>query len=333
MSQKAAFYVAKAAPLEIKTTEIYKPGNGEVLIKNHYASSNPVDWKMQKFGYFVKDFPVILGNDVSGEIEEVGEGVTEFKKGDKVWAYLPLLSDMALKHGGYQEFSISTHTSVAKIPSTITLEEGATLGLTAATAALGLFQDLHIPRPTNPPTKTDEIILVWGGSSAVGGFAIQLAALAGYKVFTTTSPKHFEYVKKLGASEAFDYNDSEVVSKIKKAGGGHIKNVFDAISENGSIEKSVEILDQGKVLITLQEPEGLKKNGVEIVKTFVALIFNPQHDEFRSWFFKYFNEQLELKKILPTPPHVVAQGLENAQSLLDYHFKGVSAQKPLLKIL
>lgn len=115
---------------------------------------------------------------------------------------------------------------------------------------------------------------MWGGASAVGGFAIQLAVLAGLKVFATASPKNFDYVKKLGASEAFDYNDPEVVSKIKTAGGGKIRFVYDAISENGSTEKSVEVLDgQGKVVLTLQEPEGLQKNGVEVLKTFVGLIF------------------------------------------------------------
>lgn len=82
--QKALVLNKKFGDLFIQDTEIYKPGPGEILIKIHATSLNPVDWKIQKYGAFLEDYPAILGTDVAGDIEELGEGVTEFKKGDRV---------------------------------------------------------------------------------------------------------------------------------------------------------------------------------------------------------------------------------------------------------
>jgi len=332
MSQKAAIYPSNKSPLQVESVDKYKPNNGEILIKNHFVASNPCDWKQQRGFFDFGKYPMVLGNDVSGEVEEVGEGVTEFKKGDKVWTYLPLLHKQDGKYGGYQQYSLADASAVQKVPASISMEEAATLGLTSCTAAMGLFVDMGLPRCSLQPTKSDDIILVWGGSSGVGSFVIQLAALAGLTVFTTCSAKNFDYVKRLGASQAFDYKDSDIVSKIRSA--GQVKYVYDAISENGSMESCVKILgNQGKMVVTLPVPEGLKHEGIEIKLTFVGQIFLPQNDEFRRWFFKFLNEALETKKVVPLPPAVVYEGLDNAQKILDYHAKGVSVQKPVLKVL
>jgi len=332
--QKAAVIPAKGAQLEVRTIEKYTPKKGEVLIKNHYAATNPVDFKIQQYGVFINNYPNILTSDVSGEIEAVGEGVTAFQKGDKVWAYLPLLPGTDPRNGGFQQFSIAPEYAAHKVPSNISLAEAATLGLASTTAGVGLFLDLKVPIPTEPETHRDEIIFVWGGSSAVGAFAVQFAALAGFKVIATTSPKNFDYVKKLGASQVFDYNDPEVVSKIKKEGGGRIKYAYDAIAEHGSTQKCVDILGgQGKVLVVLHPPKDLKHDGVEVLPTFCAIIYKPEHEEIRNWFNKFFNDNVAKGKIRPTSPQIVAEGIENAQKVLDFHAKGVSGTKPVLKIL
>jgi NADPH:quinone reductase-like Zn-dependent oxidoreductase len=71
-----------------------------------------------------------------------------------------------------------------------------------STAACGLFQEDHLAlqRSSALPKPTSKTLLVWGGSTSVGSNAIQLAVAAGYEVFTTASPKNFDYVKKLGAA-------------------------------------------------------------------------------------------------------------------------------------
>lgn len=61
------------------------PGPGEILIKVQSAALNPVDWKIQKWDVLIDGYPAVLGSDIAGDVVEVGEGVTDFKKGDKVW--------------------------------------------------------------------------------------------------------------------------------------------------------------------------------------------------------------------------------------------------------
>ncbi|KAK3376462.1 hypothetical protein B0T24DRAFT_592131 [Lasiosphaeria ovina] len=88
-------------------------------------------------------------------------------------------------------------------------------GLAGATAAMFLFGDgylgLGLPRLDAP--KKGKSVLVWGASSAVGGNAVQLAAAAGYDVVATCSRKNFDYVRRLGAVQVFDYKDADVAGK------------------------------------------------------------------------------------------------------------------------
>lgn len=84
LTQKALLLNAKFGGLVVDDIPVPKPGSGEILVKVHAAALNPVDWKIHKYGIFVQAFPAILGTDISGEVEEIGEGVNDFKKGDRV---------------------------------------------------------------------------------------------------------------------------------------------------------------------------------------------------------------------------------------------------------
>jgi NADPH:quinone reductase-like Zn-dependent oxidoreductase len=88
-------------------------------------------------------------------------------------------------------------------------------------------------------------------------YAIKLASLAGYKVVTVASKHNWNLVKSLGASEVFDYKNPEVVACIKEwvknQGSGPLTKAVDTISENGSIEKAIEILDKQGDLVTLSK--------------------------------------------------------------------------------
>ena len=83
-TQKALYLNKKFGDIVLEDAPIYKPGPGEILIKIKATSLNPVDWKTQKLGMFIDKFPAILGGDIAGDVEELGEGVKEFKKGDRV---------------------------------------------------------------------------------------------------------------------------------------------------------------------------------------------------------------------------------------------------------
>ena len=83
-TQKALLLKEKNGSLGVDTFPVPKPGPKDVLVKVQAAALNPVDWKIQKYGIFVETYPAILGTDLSGDVEEIGEDVTDFKKGDRV---------------------------------------------------------------------------------------------------------------------------------------------------------------------------------------------------------------------------------------------------------
>ena len=87
---RALFLPEKQAPFVVRSVPTYKPGPGELLIKVEAAALAPVDWAIQSMGILVEKYPVILGFDAAGTVEEVGEGVTKFKKGDRVYGAISL---------------------------------------------------------------------------------------------------------------------------------------------------------------------------------------------------------------------------------------------------
>lgn len=97
---------------------------------------------------------------------------------------------------------------------------------------------LGLLKPSAPSTDK-EIILIWGGSTAVGHHAVQLAAHSGLRVFVTASPSAHATLKELGAEACFDYKDSDVVAKLKEASGDRIVYGFDTVVEKGSTEHVV----------------------------------------------------------------------------------------------
>ena len=82
--QKALVLISKGGAVEIQDVPKHKPGPGEILIKIHSAALNPVDYKIRNGAVDIQIYPAVLGTDIAGEVDEVGEGVEEFKKGDRV---------------------------------------------------------------------------------------------------------------------------------------------------------------------------------------------------------------------------------------------------------
>lgn len=83
-TQQALFLEKPKGDFVVQSRDIPTPPAGEILIKIHATALNPVDWKIQKYAAFIKNYPAILGTDLAGEVETLGEGVTKFKKGDRM---------------------------------------------------------------------------------------------------------------------------------------------------------------------------------------------------------------------------------------------------------
>ena len=110
------------------------PGPGELLIKNHAVSVNPVDWNVREGHlqhFFPLKLPAVLGWDLSGVVEAVGPGVGKFKVGDEVYAGLPLAPD---RNGSYAEYTLSTEEETAAKPRTLDHVHAATVGVAGPTA-------------------------------------------------------------------------------------------------------------------------------------------------------------------------------------------------------
>lgn len=82
--QKVLYLTKKNGPFEVHAADVPKPGPGQILVKVQAAGLNPIDWKILLYGRYIDEYPAILGHDVAGTVEELGEGVTGFAKGDRV---------------------------------------------------------------------------------------------------------------------------------------------------------------------------------------------------------------------------------------------------------
>ncbi|KAH8704868.1 chaperonin 10-like protein [Talaromyces proteolyticus] len=332
-SNHAAWLVAaKATPFEIKPAPYTPPGEGQVVIKTAAVAINPIDWKIQERAFFPLNYPTILGEDVAGEIFELGPGVDRFMKGDRVLAHaLSFVSNLHYD-SAFQEYVVVSARLVSPIPSAMSFEEAAGIPLALSTAAAGLFQKEHLALhyPSVNPTLTGKTLLIWGGASSVGSAGIQLAVSAGYEVVTTASPKNFDYVKSLGAAQVFDYNAEDVVDKLIEAlRGKEVAGVLDTINYYGTFQKCVDVLQKanggGFIASTERLPEELPEgvNGRWIFATTIN-----DNDVSYAIYEDFLPKALEAGLYVAAPKsEVVGEGLSSVQTAINALKKGVSAKK------
>ncbi|KAL2018158.1 hypothetical protein VTK56DRAFT_1234 [Thermocarpiscus australiensis] len=250
-SNTAAWLTAKGAkPLEVKPAPYTGPGPGEVVIRNGAVAINPVDWMKQLMGDIMLGhikYPFVLGCDVAGEVVEVGPGVDRLRVGDRVLANAvggaPAANRAA--EGAFQLYTVARQHLVSSIPDSISYEQACVVPLGLVTAAYGLFHRdfLGLDLPTVPArdNPTGRAVIVTGGCSSVGCNAVQLAAAAGYDVYTTCSAKNFAYAKRLGAKHVFDYHNAGWAAEMAEALRGQTVAGAYAIGD-GSVEGCAEVL-------------------------------------------------------------------------------------------
>ena len=340
----ATWLRAKAALLEVAPAPYPSPEDNEIIIQNAAVAINPVDWAVQALGESLfpwLTYPLTLGSDVAGTVTEVGRAVTRFKPGDRVLGLALALT--AARSGAFQTYTALKAHLASPIPASLSFESAAVLPLGLSTAACGLFQKeyLALAYPTVPPRPTGETLLVWGGSTSVGSNAIQLAVAAGYEVITTASAKNWEYVKKLGAGAAFDYNSESVVRDLveafkgkKCAGAIAIGSAGAPASRDAAAFGCVEVVarSQGKkfVAMAVHPPENLME-GVETKFIFGS---DLKDNEVSKVVYEHFlPKALEEGTYITAPdPEVVGKGLEHIQAAFDVLKKGVSAKKVVVSL-
>lgn len=210
-------------------------GEGEVLIHVQATSINPFD-VVVRAGYVSKfmplPFPIILGRDISGVIEEVGPGVSGFQTGDQVCAY-------AESNGAYAEYAIVPASAVALSPQSVDYIHAAAIPNVTLAAWLALFDQANL--------SEGQTILIHGAAGGVGHVAVQLAKWRGAKVIGTAST-NIDFLQDLNIDQVIDHSRTpfeEVVNGVDV--------VFDLVGGD-TYERSAKVLKSGGVLVSTVRP-------------------------------------------------------------------------------
>ena len=205
----AAYIEAYGGPerLRVGTMPEPSPGAHDLLVDVAAASVNPIDFKLRqgKVKSMMRfDFPLILGNDLSGTVRATGSAVTRFKVGDRIIARLG-----KTRIGAFAEQALVTETDAARAPSTIDLTDAAALPLAGLTAWQALFELGQL--------SAGQTLLVHAGAGGVGHLALQLGRWKGARVITTASAKNRERCLQLGADEVIDYRSTRFDQVMRTA--------------------------------------------------------------------------------------------------------------------
>lgn len=248
---KAMVLTAFGGPDAFELRDVPKPvpQAGQVLVRVHATSINPLDYQVRRGDYpDLVPLPAITGHDVSGVVEAVGPGVTAFAPGDEVW-YTPQIFD---GQGSYAEYHVAAENIIGRKPASLSHLEAASLTLVGGT----VWEALTV----RAALRVGESILVHGGAGGVGHVAIQVAKAIGAKVFTTVREANVAFVRSLGADVTIDYEKEDYVDVIRRETGGRgVDVVFDTIG-GSTLARSPDALAQlGRVvsIVDIAQPQNL----------------------------------------------------------------------------
>jgi NADPH:quinone reductase-like Zn-dependent oxidoreductase len=228
--------------LEYTDIERPEPKAGEVLVKVRAAAVNPADWKVrdgmgESLGF---KLPLILGGDIAGTVEAVGDGVENFQQGDAVYGVT-----LASLSGGYAEYAVAKADAIAPKLESLSFEEAAAIPIGALTAWQAMFDVAHL--------RSGQRILITGASGAVGSMAVQIAKAKGAFVIGTASGKNEQFVRDLGADEFVDYTQQPFESVVKD-----VDVAFDTVGSD-TLERAFQTLKQGGFLVSSAETPSAQK--------------------------------------------------------------------------
>ncbi|NWW49279.1 QOR oxidoreductase, partial [Pedionomus torquatus] len=213
------------------------PKEDQVLIKVHVCGVNPVETYIRSGSYARKPaLPYTPGSDVAGVIEGVGERVTAFKKGDRVFT-------IATISGGYADYAVAAANRVFPLSDKLDFRQGAAIGIPYFTAYRALFQKGR--------AKAGESVLVHGASGGVGIAACQIARAYGLKVLGTAGTEEgMNVVLRNGAHQAFNHREANYIDKIKEHTGMEGVDIIIEMLSNVNLAADLQLLScAGRVMV------------------------------------------------------------------------------------
>ncbi len=222
------------APFELFDKPDADPGPGEVAVRLHATSVNPVDTKIRADGGggIAPDEPVVLGCDVAGVVVAAGPGVSRFSVGDEVYG---CAGGVKGRDGTYAQRMNADERLLANKPKSLSIREAAALPLVAITAWESLVDRANV--------QPGETVLIHGGTGGVGHIGVQLAKLCGAIVHTTVgNDDNARIAKSLGADETINYREHSVADYVERLTGGRGYDVvFDTVG-GPNLENSIKAL-------------------------------------------------------------------------------------------
>jgi len=231
---KAVWYERTgAAPTVLTVGEMATPaaGPGEVRVQLEASGVNPADVGRRGGSYRAIEYPRVIPNsDGAGIVDQIGDGVTRFNVGDRVWLFNGQRNGRAF--GTAAEYITLANYLVTPLPEDVSFAAGATLGIPCMTAWCALFADGPI---------TGQTVLVTGGAGAVGHYAVQLAKWGGATVIATVSSPTKDMEARLGGADlVINYRTEDVVSKVM------------AFTEKRGVDRVVDVDFGGNIATTLK---------------------------------------------------------------------------------
>lgn len=213
-----------------------RPGAGEVLVRVRAAGVNPVDTYLRAGTVYKTPLPYTPGFDGGGDIEALGEGVTKFKPGDRVYIARSVT-------GTYAEKTVCRDSQVYPLPAKITYSQGAAVNVPYATAYRALFQRAH--------GIAGETVFVHGASGGVGVAAVQIARAAGFTVIGTGGTERGrELALKEGAHRVLDHHDPTYTDKLMEFTGGRGVDIILEMAAHINLGKDLTLLARnGRVVV------------------------------------------------------------------------------------
>lgn len=235
---KAMLCTTYGPPESLKLTETEsKPvGKGQVRIAIHASGVNFPDTLIIQGKYqFKPEMPFAPGHEVAGDITEVGEGVSGFKKGDRVIAMIG--------HGGYADEVVADVGNLLKMPDNMSYIDGAAFTMTYGTSYYALKQRGEL--------KPGETLLVLGAAGGVGLAAVELGKIMGAKIIAAAgSDEKLELTKKYGAEGFINYSNEKIRDRMKELTGGKGADViYDAVGGDAFDEAIRSINWLGRLLV------------------------------------------------------------------------------------
>lgn len=242
--------------LRVLELPVPEAGPGEIRIRVHAATVNPVDTMVRRGIAFVSDAepPYVPGMDAAGVVEQIGEGVdTDLAVGDHVMAVVVVSGT----HGAYAEHLVVPAESVVRVPAGATALEAATLPMNGLTAHMALDL-LELPAGAT--------VAVTGAAGAVGGYAVQLAKADGFRVIADAAPKDEQLVKELGADVVLP-RGADFPELVRKEIPDGVDGLLDTA---GIADQAIRaVRDGGRVATSVGGVQVPVERGIETRNTFV----------------------------------------------------------------